>query len=71
MSTKNVKEKLIKKKIRREDRLKRFNQWRKQTESSSGCHNCYWVSKPWGQSPCKCCSRFDMKSSSDKFKRFK
>jgi len=65
----SMSEKLERKQQRREKRILQFSQWRDQTKSNSSCFNCFWLEKSWGQTPCKCCSRFDSSRPSDKFKR--
>ena len=69
MSSFSSLDKLKRKKKRREERIQRFNQWRDQTKKNPSCHNCFWLDKPWGQTPCKSCSRFDSKRRVDKYKR--
>ena len=57
-----------KKKKRREIRLERFEKSRAQTKRNQACHNCYWLDRSFGQSPCKSCKRFDASRKHDKFK---
>ena len=64
-------EKKEKKKKRREFRLERFARSREQTKRNQGCHNCYWLDRSFGQSPCKSCKRFDSARKHDKFKQKK
>ena len=61
-------ERLERKKGRRELRLERFERSREQTKRNQACHNCYWLDRSFGQSPCKSCKRFDSARKHDKHK---
>lgn len=71
-SQENIKEEKRQKKLaRREKRLQRFENSRNQTLSNKACHSCYWLTRSFGQSPCKTCSRFDSSRKHDKYKNKK
>ena len=66
--SKSTEQRLDRKKKRRELRLERFEKSRDQTKRNQSCHNCYWIDRSFGQSPCKSCKRFDSARKHDKYK---
>ena len=65
-------EELMKKRQeRRKNRLDKFKQSREQTLRNQNCSNCFWLNRPWGQTPCKTCKRFDSARKHDKYKNKK